>query len=151
MSGFTIKNIHDTIEAAAFSHPSVKEFGSGERHAISPGGGAKTVNVWLEQPFFVTTSFPTRGNPTRTHRIQILVLDIALEDREDELDIISRCDMIAMWIVLSLRANESLGIISPDVNCLSLTQYGGDLWAGVRLEFEVTTGMPINACDVENV
>ena len=150
MSGYTIKNIHDIVQTAAMSHPSVKSFGSGERHAISPDGGTKAVNVWLEQPFYVTTNRPNPGSLTRTWRIQLLVLDIALEDRSDELDIISRCDMIGLWIVLQLNTIENI-TIGSSMNALSLTQYHGDLWAGVRLEFEIVAPMPISACDVNNL
>jgi hypothetical protein len=148
--GLSIKNLHDLIEAAARSHPSVKSFGSGERHLISPGGGTESVNVWLEQPFFRTLQIPERGSPTRTYRVQFMVLDIPMEDRSDELDIISRCDLIADWIIIKLN-EESDVWLGQSISVMSLAAYHGDLWAGVRVELELTTGMPIDACDVRNL
>jgi len=146
-SGPSIRNLHDIIRDAALTHPSVKSFGSGERELISPDGATESILVWLEQPFFRSLIIPQGGSPTRRYRIQFLVLDIPKDDRSDELDCISRCDLIADWLILLLNATEDVWV-SENVSVLSLATYHGDKWAGVRVEFELTTPLPIGACDV---
>jgi hypothetical protein len=150
MSGPSIKNLHDIIKAASLTHPAVKSFGSGENHLISPDGASVPVHVWLEQPFVRLLKIPKQGSPTRQYKIAILVLDIPKEGREDELDTISRCDLIADWIVLRLNENPELWI-GETVSVVSLAAYHGDKWAGVRLELDLETMLPIGSCDVRAI
>lgn len=131
------------------SHPAVEQFGTGERHDISLAGNSKPTHVWLEQPFKRTTLQPVGRNMTRQYEIGILVLDIALADRSDELQLISNCDLIADWIVLKLRENPPTVLqIAGNWDIVTITEYGGDKWCGVHLNFTLETPMPMGACDV---
>ena len=96
---------------------------------------------------------PQRGSVTRRYRIALMVLDIPTYGQgvDEEIEIISKCDLIADWIVMNLRENPPQILqIGSNVDVLSLVEYGGDLWAGVRVEFDIITPMPIGACDVRN-
>lgn len=149
-TGPSILTMHDKIKEMALSHPSVKSFGTGERHLISNDGSTPPVHVWLEQPIISTLSMPEKGSKTRKFRIQLLVLDIPMEGNPDQLEVISRCDLIAIWIVLALSEVDGF-FLGSDANALTLCDYHSDLWAGVRIEMEIETQMPINACDVREI
>jgi hypothetical protein len=151
MSAPSILNLVSIIETIALSHPAVKEFATGEQSQVSLAGNSKAVHVWLEQPFRRKTSQPVAGNMTRRYSMSIMVLDIPLKDRTDELQLISNCDLIADWIALRLRENPpTLLRVFGDWDVISYTGFGSDLWCGVRMELTIETPIPLGACDVRN-
>lgn len=149
MTGPSIKNLVQIISDVSLAHPAVKEFGTGERHNISLSGGSKPIHVWLEQPFNRDLVLPQGGNPTRLFRLAVLILDIPKADKSDELDIVSRCDLVADYIAMRLRSNPpQLLRVEGNARVLSVVEYSADLWAGVRMEINILTPLPIGACDV---
>ena len=151
MSAPSILNLVSMIETIALSHPAVKEFATGEQSLVSLDGASKAVHVWLEQPFRRRTTNPRVGNMTRQYDLSIMVMDIPEKDRSDELQLISNCDLIADWIALRLKENPPTTlVVSGDWNVMSFAEFGGDLWCGVRMEVQITTPLPLGACDVRN-
>lgn len=152
MAAPSLLNLVEMIGAVVATHPAQLSFGCSERNAISLSGDTPPIHVHLEQPFLQQVLLPRGGNKTVEYPIKLLVLDIpAVMNDLETLRAISRCDMIAMWIVMRLMENPPTTLqVGSNVNVLSLREFGGDQWAGVRIEFTITTPMPMGACDVRN-
>jgi hypothetical protein len=149
MSAPSIFNLVGIIRDIAMSHPAVNEFATGENSQVSLAGNSKAVHVWLEQPFNRNTLQPIGRNMTRVYSLYLMVLDIPLKDRSDELQLISNCDLIADWIALRLRENPPTILqVKGDWNIISLVGFGSDLWCGVRMKIDIETPLPMGACDV---
>lgn len=150
VTGLSIKTLHDLFGQVALAQPSVESFGSGEREGISVDGNSESVHVWLEQPIMIDTTIPAGGRPAvRVFRVQFLVLDLPLRDESDTLDVISRCDIIATSIVVGLIADNRV-TLRDSVNTMTLRSYHGDLWAGVRVQMQIESPMPIGKCDAQS-
>ena len=146
----TLLNLVGIIEIAARSHESVSHFGTGEIFEISSSGAETAVNVWLEQPFQRRTKKSAQSQFLREYDLAILVLDQTLDGEGDELEILSKCDLIADWIALYLEENHSDDLtVVGEWNILSLTEYNDDVWAGVRMEIKIQTRLPIDGCDLK--
>lgn len=150
MSAPSLFQLVEIIREVVTSHPAQLSFACNERNAISLAGDTPPIHVHLEQPFVKQVLLPRGGSKTVVHDLKLLVLDIpAVMNDLETLRAISRCDMIANWIVLRLIEHPPAHLqVSSNVNILSLREFGGDQWAGVRMEFSITTGMPMGACDV---
>lgn len=154
MTGPTIKNLVQVIQDIAITHPAVKSFGTGERHDISLAGNTRPVHIWLEQPFIFDFVLTQQRQAMHRYSLAILILDIPKYGTDntpngDELNIISRCAMLGDWLVLQLLEVPPTTLqIDGTPNIITLTEYGGDLWAGVRLEVSIVTPLPLGACDV---
>lgn len=135
------------LKTAAMSHPSVASYGTGENHEISPDGNFKAVHVWTEQPITHREAGTYPHSKVREYSIAMLILDKAKEGFSDELRIVSKCDLIAAWIVAYLMENHVSDLTVTGFNVLTLTEYHSDNWAGVRLELTLQTRWPIDGCD----
>lgn len=151
MIGLTIKQLIQHIDDTAMSHPAVQQFGTGENFNISPGGDAKSVLVWLEQPFLSSVKVAPNRSALQSIDIRILVLDIPIQDDSDYIDILSKTYSVAAWLALRLRENpSSLRPITSDdeITILSVRDFGGDAWTGWRIEMSLLMQLPVDACDV---
>jgi len=152
MAAPSLLNLVDIIRQVVATHPAEPSFASSERNTISLSGGTKPIHVHLEQPFRKQLLFPRGGSPTAQYDLSVMVLDIPkVMDADETLKAISRCDMIGSWIVLRLRENPPTVLqVVGNVDILSLQEFGGDQWAGVRMEFSIITPLPMGACDMRH-
>ena len=145
----TLLTLVGLIEKAARSHESVTSWGTGENWEVSPEGNRDPVLVWLEQPIHRRTVKSAQAQYLREYDLALMVLDQAQQGEEDELALLSKCDLIADWIPLWLEENcpDDLTVVEG-WNILSSTEWHDDSWVGVRLEMKIQTRLPIDGCDI---
>lgn len=146
MNKNTILNLLDIFETAATSHPSVSQFETGDTSEVSQHGDADPLYVFLEMPYQFDSGI---GNTNmREYNLAFLFLDIPHADGRDTQKAISRADMLSGYFFAYLDQNHAADLsIVGTVNSITLTNYNGDAWAGVRCEVTIQTRLPFDGCD----
>ena len=141
-----VTNLITYISSASTSHKLVESFGQGESddHAIT--GSDLYPRVFLEYPF--VSNYTERGI---TWKLVIILTDIELKERTDEVDKLSLTYDILNDILEKFRQEqESYILVDTSINCVSLTEYSDDNCAGWRCEFDINQAIPMNRCDISD-
>jgi len=149
----TLKSIVDLIEQVSLEHPQVETFLTGEsRDLAALNFDNRPVLVWLEFP--IRMQFTPGANPARLD-LQMQFLDQVISDGVDLLEITSKCDMVAQWIMDQLNYNfqERVWFATTDSTTnpaqgITLANHSGQKWAGVRYDFTLEYNRAISACEV---
>lgn len=141
------------FQQIALSHNDVMSYGIGEVDDYSVTGEDDYPRVFFELP--IQTNFETNAVEFRA---AFTVTQQTLLERDDEQEKINHCWDIATDLMFALDDPLSAGLtaltgnyfLNPVFNFITLTRFKDDYTAGVRVEFSVKRGIPVDTCLLPN-
>jgi hypothetical protein len=135
-----IKKIQDIQEA----HPMIRTFGEGDIYDYVDNGGE------IQYPVLWTVVKPSLYNGTTLrYRLVLLFADLLTEDKSNRLQIQSDQMMVALDVLSKLKLDQSYSFNTAPQATMDLFQERfDDFTAGVSIEIEITSPMPLNFCQI---
>jgi len=122
----------------------IRTFGEGDIYDYVDNGGE------IQYPVLWTVVKPSLYNGTTLrYRLVLLFADLLTEDKSNRLQIQSDQMMVALDVLSKLKLDQSYSFNTAPQATMDLFQERfDDFTAGVSIEIEITSPMPLNFCQI---
>lgn len=135
-----VKNLKDIQEA----HPMIRAFGEGDIYDYVDNGGE------IQYPVLWVVMKPCQYSTSAIrYRLVLLFADLLTEDKSNRLQIQSDQMLVALDVLAKLKLNTAYSF-NPSTNAsLEFFQERfDDFTAGVTVDLEITSPLPLNLCAI---
>jgi hypothetical protein len=140
----TLSNLIEKLKAIQEEHPMIRTFGEGDIYDYTDNGGE------IVYPVFWTVVRPSQySNMTMRYRLVLLFADLLTEDKSNRLQVQSDQLLVALDVLAKLKLDNDYNFnTQPQAAVEFFQERFDDFTAGVSIEIEVTSPMPLNLCQV---
>ena len=143
----TLSNLIEKLKTIQEQHPMIRMFGEGDIYDYTDNGGE------IVYPVFWTVVRPSQySNMTMRYRLVLLFADLLTEDKSNRLQVQSDQLLVALDVLAKLKLDNSYDFnTQPQASVEFFQERFDDFTAGVSIEIEVTSPMPLNLCQVPTI
>jgi hypothetical protein len=140
----TLVELVQKLKAIQEAHPMVRTFGEGDIYDYVDNGGE------IQYPVMWTVIRPIQFSTSNLrYRIVLLFADLLTEDKSNRLQIQSDQMLVALDVLAKLKLDNSYSFNAIANATLELFQERfDDFTAGVSIEIEINSPVPLNLCAI---
>ena len=140
----TLVELVQKLKAIQESHPMIRTFGEGDIYDYVDNGGE------IQYPVMWTVIRPIQFSTSNLrYRIVLLFADLLTEDKSNRLQIQSDQMLVALDVLAKLKLDNSYSFNAIANATLELFQERfDDFTAGVSIEIEINSPVPLNLCAI---
>lgn len=140
----TLIELVQKLKAIQEAHPMIRTFGEGDIYDYVDNGGE------IQYPVMWTVIRPIQFSSSNLrYRIVLLFADLLTEDKSNRLQIQSDQMLVALDVLSKLKLDNSYSFNAISNATLELFQERfDDFTAGVSIEIEINSPVPLNLCAI---
>jgi hypothetical protein len=140
----TLIELVQKLKAIQEAHPMIRTFGEGDIYDYVDNGGE------IQYPVMWTVIRPIQFSTSNLrYRIVLLFADLLTEDKSNRLQIQSDQMLVALDVLSKLKLDNSYSFNAIANATLELFQERfDDFTAGVSIEIEINSPVPLNLCAI---
>lgn len=140
----TLVELVQKLKAIQEAHPMIRTFGEGDIYDYVDNGGE------IQYPVMWTVIRPIQFSTSNLrYRIVLLFADLLTEDKSNRLQIQSDQMLVALDVLSKLKLDNSYSFNAISNATLELFQERfDDFTAGVSIEIEINSPVPLNLCAI---
>jgi hypothetical protein len=140
----TLVELVQKLKAIQEAHPMIRTFGEGDIYDYVDNGGE------IQYPVMWTVIRPIQFSTSNLrYRIVLLFADLLTEDKSNRLQIQSDQMLVALDVLAKLKLDNSYSFNAIANATLELFQERfDDFTAGVSIEIEINSPVPLNLCAI---
>jgi hypothetical protein len=140
----TLVDLIKKIQVIQEQHPMIRTFGEGDIYDYVDNGGE------IQYPVLWTVVKPSTYNGTTVRfRLVLVFADLLTEDKSNRLQIQSDQMLVALDVLSKLKLDNDYNFnTAPQATMDFFQERFDDFTAGVSIEIEVTSPMPLNFCQI---
>lgn len=140
----TLIELVQKLKAIQEAHPMIRTFGEGDIYDYVDNGGE------IQYPVMWTVIRPIQFSTSNLrYRIVLLFADLLTEDKSNRLQIQSDQMLVALDVLSKLKLDNSYSFNAISNATLELFQERfDDFTAGVSIEIEINSPVPLNLCAI---
>jgi hypothetical protein len=140
----TLVELVQKLKAIQEAHPMIRTFGEGDIYDYVDNGGE------IQYPVMWTVIRPIQFSTSNLrYRIVLLFADLLTEDKSNRLQIQSDQMLVALDVLAKLKLDNSYSFNAISNATLELFQERfDDFTAGVSIEIEINSPVPLNLCAI---
>jgi hypothetical protein len=140
----TLVDLIKKIQVIQEQHPMIRTFGEGDIYDYVDNGGE------IQYPVLWTVVKPSTYNGTTVRfRLVLVFADLLTEDKSNRLQIQSDQMLVALDVLSKLKLDNNYNFnTAPQATMDFFQERFDDFTAGVSIEIEITSPMPLNFCQI---
>jgi hypothetical protein len=140
----TLVDLIKKIQIIQEEHPMIRTFGEGDIYDYVDNGGE------IQYPVLWTVVKPSIYNATTVRfRLVLVFADLLTEDKSNRLQIQSDQMLVALDVLSKLKLDNNYNFnTAPQATMDFFQERFDDFTAGVSIEIEITSPMPLNFCQI---
>lgn len=143
----TLSNLIEKLKTIQEEHPMIRTFGEGDIYDYVDNGGEIVYPV-----FWTVVRQSQYSNMTMRYRLVLLFADLLTEDKSNRLQVQSDQLLVALDVLAKLKLDNSYNFnTQPQAAVEFFQERFDDFTAGVSIEIEITSPMPLNLCQVPTI
>jgi hypothetical protein len=143
----TLANLVQKLKTIQEDHPMIRTFGEGDIYDYTDNGGE------IVYPVFWVVLRPSQySNMSMRYRLVLLFADLLTEDKSNRLQVQSDQHLVALDVLAKLKLDNDFNFnTQPQALVEFFQERFDDFTAGVSIEIEITSPMPLNLCQVPTI